>query len=87
MGVDSRINEEEVKNLIINVLKAKNIYSPSVNVPMLAKAAISIINRMSVGVAFNANATICASSSEMANKYGEAIVQVVEKWLPDCCIV
>ena len=62
MGVDSRINEEEVKNLIINVLKAKNIYSTSVNVPMFAKTAISIINRMSVGVAFNANATICASS-------------------------
>ena len=87
MGVDSRINEEEVKNLIINVLKAKNIYGTSVNVSMFAKTAISIINRMSVGVAFNANATICASSREMANKYGEAIVQVVEKWLPDCCIV
>ena len=87
MGVDSRINEEEIKNLIINVLKAKNIYSTSVNVPMFAKTAISIINRMSVGVAFNANATICASRQEISNKFGEAIVQVVERWLPDCCIV
>ena len=87
MGVDSRINEDEVKTLITNVLKAKNIYGTSINISMFVKTVITIINRMSVGVAFNANATICASSQEMSNKYGEAIVQVVEKWLPDCCIV
>ena len=81
------IDEETIKNELHNVLESMNLWDKNIDMQIFTKAVTSLINHMRFKVVFNANVTICASSQDISNRYGEVLAHTIEKWFPDCCAV
>ena len=81
------INEESIKRELQDVLGTMKLWDKNIDLNVFTKAITALINHLRFKVVFNANVTVCASTYEIADKYGEVLAHTIEKWYPDCCAV
>ena len=81
------VSEDEIRQGLREVLEEMGIEEAKLDLQILVKPLVSLVNRMNIRVGFNANATVFAGDLKTSNMFGEVIAKTIEKWFPDCCAV